>query len=85
MKLRNVFGGKDQDDNDPYWEFNEKRHFKPKLNKGDYYKLSGFDFGWFVLEPVSNFVQDKEHEIERENLYRMGRKHFTIGGIWMLR
>ncbi|WP_282056022.1 DMP19 family protein [Maribacter luteus] len=74
MKLRNVFGGKDQDDNDPYWEFNEKRHFKPKLNKGDYYKLSGFDFGWFVLEPMSNFVQDKEHEIERGKSLSYGQK-----------
>ncbi|WP_405397837.1 DUF4375 domain-containing protein [Maribacter sp. Asnod2-G09] len=74
MSLFRIFGRKDNNENDPYWAFNEKDHFKPKLNKGDYYKLSGFDFGWFVLEPLSNFVQDKEHEIERGKSLSYGQK-----------
>ncbi|WP_405415513.1 DUF4375 domain-containing protein [Maribacter sp. Asnod1-A12] len=74
MKLFQIFNRKDNNHNDPYWVFNEKKHFKPQLNKGDYYKLSGFDFGWFVLEPLSNFVQDKEHEIERGKALSYGQK-----------
>ena len=74
MSLFQFFGRKDNNKNDPYWAFNEKEHFKPKLNKGDYFKLSGFDFGWFVLEPLSNFVQDKEHEIERGKSLSYGQK-----------
>lgn len=73
MGLFNLFGpGKPKQD--PYWEFDKRSHFRPKLNKGDFYKLTGFDFGWFVLEPISKFVKDREHEIERGRSLSYGQK-----------
>lgn len=74
MNFLNLFGCKAQNENDPYWEFNETKHFRPELNKGEFFKLSGFDFGWFVLEPISQFVKDKEHEIERGKSLSYGQK-----------
>jgi antitoxin component YwqK of YwqJK toxin-antitoxin module len=74
MNLLNLFGCKAQNENDPYWEFNKTEHFRPELNKGEFFKLNGFDFGWFVLEPISKFIKDKEHEIERGKSLSYGQK-----------
>ncbi len=74
MNLLNLFGCKAQNENDPYWDFDKAKHFRPELNKGEFFKLSGFDFGWFVLEPISKFVKDKEHEIERGKSLSYGQK-----------
>ncbi len=74
MNLLNLFGCKTQNENDPYWDFNENKHFRPELNKGEFFKLSGFDFGWFVLEPISKFVKNKEHEIELGKSLSYGQK-----------
>jgi hypothetical protein len=79
MSILKVFG-QEKPKNDPYWEFDKAKHFKPRLNKGDFFKLTGFDFGWFVLEPLSNFVKDKEHEIERGRSLSYGQKAFITGG-----
>ena len=74
INILNLFGCKDQNENDPYWEFDKTKHFLPELNKGEFFKLSGYDFGWFVLEPISKFVKDKEHEIERGKSLSYGQK-----------
>ena len=74
MNLLNLFGCKAQTENDPYWEFDHTQHFRPELNKGEFFKLSGYDFGWFVLEPISKFVKDREHEIERGKYLSYGQK-----------
>ena len=74
MNLLNLFGCKAQRENDPYWEFDKTEHFRPELNKGEFFKLSGYDFGWFVLEPISKFVKDREHEIERGKSLSYGQK-----------
>ncbi|WP_431471594.1 DUF4375 domain-containing protein [Nonlabens sp. SCSIO 43208] len=74
ITLLSLFGCKVKNENDPYWQFNKAEHFRPKLNKGEFYKLSGYDFGWFALEPMSKFVKDKEHEIERGKSLSYGQK-----------
>ena len=74
INLLHPFGCKVQTANDPYWEFDHTKHFRPKLNKGDFLKLNGYDFGWFVLEPLSKFVIDREHEIERGKYLSYGQK-----------
>lgn len=74
MNLLNLFGCKAQHENDPYWDFNKTKHFRPKLNKGKFFRLNGFDFGWFVLEPISKFIKDKEHEFERSKSLSYGQK-----------
>lgn len=65
MNLLSFFNCKAQNEKDPYWEFNKEEHFRPKLSKGEFFKLSGYDFGWFILEPLSEFIKDKDHEIEK--------------------
>ena len=82
MSIFNIFGCQDKGTDDPYWEFERSKHFRPKLNKGDFFKLSGYDFGWFVLEPLSKFVKDREHEIEKGKSLSYGQK--TLYYWWYL-
>jgi hypothetical protein len=35
-------------------------HFRPKINKGEFYSLTGFDLGWLLLEPLSKMVGSEE-------------------------
>jgi antitoxin component YwqK of YwqJK toxin-antitoxin module len=48
---------------DAYWFFDKEQHFCPKLSKGDFYKLTGFDFGWFIHDHVSKFIGNRENEL----------------------
>jgi antitoxin component YwqK of YwqJK toxin-antitoxin module len=73
MGIFNSFG-QDKSRPDPYWEFEKQTHFRPRLNKGDFFRLNGFDFGWFVLEPISKFIEDKDHEIEKGKSLSYGQK-----------
>lgn len=73
MKLFNLFR-KDQSPHDPYWEFDTSNHFRPHLNKGDFFHLTGFDFGWFILEPLSKMMKGREYEIERGQQLSYGQK-----------
>ena len=70
MSIFNLFGQK----NDPYWEFDTSVHYRPKLNKGDFFRLTGFDFGWFVLEPITKFIKDREDEISKGESLSYGQK-----------
>lgn len=69
-----VFACTAQSSNDPYWEFIEEKHFKPKLNTGEFYTLTGFDFGWYVLEPLTQFIENFNYEIERGKSLSYGQK-----------
>lgn len=73
MNIFNLFV-QNKPKNDPYWEFNESQHFRPKLDKGDFFKLSGFDFGWFVLEPISEYIQDAKGELSKGKNLSYGQK-----------
>ena len=81
MGIFNLFG-QDKSKKDPYWEFDQQIHFRPKLHKGDFFKLTGFDFGWFVLEPISKFVKDRTHEIEKGKSLSYGQK--ALYYLWYL-
>jgi antitoxin component YwqK of YwqJK toxin-antitoxin module len=48
---------------DAYWFFDKEQHFCPRLNKGSFYKLTGFDFGWFIYESISKFIENREKEV----------------------
>jgi antitoxin component YwqK of YwqJK toxin-antitoxin module len=72
MSLFKLFG--QQKENDPYWEFHENKHFRPKINKGDFFKLTGSDFVSMLFEPITKFIEDKEHEIERAGSLSYGQK-----------
>jgi antitoxin component YwqK of YwqJK toxin-antitoxin module len=73
MNIFNLFG-QDKTKNDPYWEFDQTKHFRPKLKKGDFFKLTGSDFCWFVLEPISDFVQDRKGELTKGKTLSFGQK-----------
>lgn len=73
MNIFNLFG-QNKPKNDPYWEFNESQHFRPKLDIGDFFKLTDFDFGWFVLEPISEYIQDAKGELSKGKNLSYGQK-----------
>lgn len=73
MNIFNLFG-QDKPKKDPYWEFDQSKHFRPKLNKGDFFKLTGSDFCWFVLEPISEFVGDRKGELTKGNTLSYAQK-----------
>lgn len=60
--------------NDPYWNFDESKHFRPNLDKGEFFKLTGFDFGWYVLEPISEYIKDVKGELKKGNTLSFGQK-----------
>jgi antitoxin component YwqK of YwqJK toxin-antitoxin module len=69
-----VFACTAQSSIDPYWQFNEEKHFKPKLSKSEFYTLSGYDFCWYVLEPLTQFIESYDFEIERGKSLSYGQK-----------
>ena len=73
MNIFNLFR-KNEPQNDPYWEFDPSKHFRPKLNKGEFFKLSGFDFAWFVLDPISEFIRDPKGELTKGNTLSYAQK-----------
>lgn len=75
MNLLNLFGCKSQKtDTDPYWDFDQSQHFRPTLNRGDFFKLTGFDFGWYVLEPISEYIKDENEELKKGKSLSYGQK-----------
>lgn len=75
MNIFNLFGQNQQkNDSDPYWEVDQSKHFRPKLNKGEFFKLTGFDFGWFVLEQISDYIKDGKGELKKGNTLSYGQK-----------
>lgn len=74
MDIFKFFRSKSKEPNDPYWEFNEQEHFRPLLNKANFFRLTGYDFGWFVLEPLSLFVDNRNQEIEKGKALSFAQK-----------
>ena len=73
MSIFNLFG-QSEPKNDPYWNFDESKHFRPNLDKGEFFKLTGFDFGWYVLEPISEYIKDEKGELKKGNTLSYGQK-----------
>ena len=73
MNIFNLFG-QSGPKKDPYWNFDESKHFRPKLDKGEFFKLTGFDFGWYVLEPISEYIKDEKGELKKGNTLSYGQK-----------
>ena len=73
MNFFNLFV-QDKPKDDPYWEFDKTTHYRPKLKKGDFFRLTGFDFGWFILEPISEYIQDIQGELTKGNTLSYGQK-----------
>jgi len=63
-----------QSDPDPYWQIDEDFHFQSNIDRGDFFSLSGFDFGWLILEPMSLYVGTEEDEIQRTRTLSYGQK-----------
>ncbi len=74
MGLFDLFKSNDEKEMDPYWIFDENIHYQPHLNKSDFLTKDGFDFGWFILEPLSVFVGNQSDEIEKNKALSYGQK-----------
>ncbi len=74
MNILNLFGNKAEGQTDPYWEFNEKEHYRPQINKGDFFKLKDFDFGWLILERLVKHIKDMDQEVERAKSFSYAQK-----------
>jgi len=72
MKIFNLLR-QNKTENDPYWEFDKSNHFKPKVNTEDFLKLTDYDFGWLILEPISTFIQNEEGEFTKGNTLSYGQ------------
>jgi hypothetical protein len=64
MSFLDIFGQR-QPQHDPYWEFDKSIQFKPRLNQVQFYKLTGFQFGEYVREPISKFIENANQEISK--------------------
>lgn len=73
MSIFNLFGQK-KPTSDPYWEYDQAVHFQAKLNTAEYYTSSGFDFAWFVLEPMSEYIGDLKGELKKGKTLSYGQK-----------
>ena len=58
----NIFSGYEPDN-----------QIRPKINKGDFFRLTGFELGWLLLEPITR-VQSGEKEPELVKRLSPGQK-----------
>jgi len=56
--------------NNAYWKFDESKHYKPSLNTTEFFKLSGFDFCWFILGSISH----EDVETTKSDILSFGQK-----------
>lgn len=57
-----------------YWDIEDpSNQLKPKLNKVQFDTLNGWDFGWFLLEPL-NIAKDVDDEVELAKRLSKGQK-----------
>jgi hypothetical protein len=68
------FSGQDEPEHDPYWDFDKDKHFRPKVNIGDFFKLTGYEFGRLILKPLGAFVKKREYLVERGRSLSYGQK-----------
>lgn len=59
--------------NNLFEEFDKSNHLKPKINKADFYQLTGFDFGWHLLEPI-NIAESLDEEPKLSERLSPGQK-----------
>jgi antitoxin component YwqK of YwqJK toxin-antitoxin module len=73
MGIFNLFRSSNPE-NDPYWEFDKANHYRPSLNKDDFYKFTGFDFGSFIFDPLAEYIGEIKYEKERCKAFSYGQK-----------
>ncbi|PZR02438.1 MAG: hypothetical protein DI539_27700 [Flavobacterium psychrophilum] len=73
MGIFNLFRSANPE-NDPYWEFDKANHYKPSLNKDNFFTLTGSDFGSFIFEPLAEYIGEKKYEKERGKAFSYGQK-----------
>ncbi|NMH88063.1 DMP19 family protein [Flavivirga algicola] len=58
----------------PYWIFKESKHFRPKLNEKTFFEKTGTDFGWYILEPLSLYIENPSNELTKGQNLSFGQK-----------
>lgn len=53
--------------------YDSENQLRPKINKGDFFRMTGFDLGWLLLEPI-NIAESREKEPELAKRFSSGQK-----------
>lgn len=67
---------------DYFDEFNSAKHFRSKVKWDKIKDLTGSDFLWEILEPISIMIGDADHEEERAK--RLSPKQKALHFFWYL-
>jgi antitoxin component YwqK of YwqJK toxin-antitoxin module len=60
-------------DSDPFAEYDPENQLRPKIAKADFFRTTGFDFGWLLLEPIA-IVDSRSEEPELSKRFSQGQK-----------
>lgn len=74
MNLFNQLSRSKSNQNDLFWEFDGSKHFRPKIEKGEFFKLTEYDFAWLLLQPLFNFINTKDQELEKSKSFSYTQK-----------
>ncbi|MEM6524322.1 MAG: DUF4375 domain-containing protein [Bacteroidota bacterium] len=68
-------------DSDPFAGYEPENQLRPKIAKADFFRTTGFDFGWLLLEPIA-IVNSRSEEPELSKRFSQGQK--TLYFWWYL-
>ncbi|MEQ8471386.1 MAG: DUF4375 domain-containing protein [Marinoscillum sp.] len=60
-------------DLDPFAGYEPENQLRPKIAKADFFRTTGFDFGWLLLEPIA-IVNSRSEEPELSKRFSPGQK-----------
>lgn len=59
---------------DPYWAFDSATHYRPRIDKGDFYRYSGVDFISFMHDSLVTYLDGNIHQTEKLKTLSYGQK-----------
>jgi antitoxin component YwqK of YwqJK toxin-antitoxin module len=68
-----LFGKKDKGSENIFSGYDPNDQLRPRINKGDFFRMSGFDFGWLLLQPIS-IAGSREEEPALAKRFSPGQK-----------
>ena len=68
------FFKKNKSNEDPYWKFDESKHFRPMLNEAEFFTSSGPAFFDLITLPIGKHVERKNGNLKNFNTLSYGQK-----------
>ncbi len=59
---------------DPYSGFEKDSHFRPRVDKGSFFRLTGSDFTALISRPLRGYIGDPKYETEKGSAFSYGQK-----------